>query len=182
MKRNYFTKSLNKSVITEKTLRLSKRRYEGHLRVPMDTPRSTLNPNFIVFIHYSLQVKLKTGNFHYDTDISAPLVIGTVPLERSLRAEILAAATANSIAFSNSGNNNNNNNNTIPITTQPTGRRHPTNNSRNETNQTVDTITEEEMEEFDIIHDEDEPPSYDSCCKFKIYFIIIIISCHRIFT
>jgi len=47
----------------------------------MDTPRSTLNPNYIVFLHYTLQVKLKTGYFHYDTDLSVPIIVGTTSLQ-----------------------------------------------------------------------------------------------------
>ncbi|XP_011193703.2 arrestin domain-containing protein 3 isoform X1 [Zeugodacus cucurbitae] len=81
-KRNFYTKTLAKSIITERTLRLSKRMYQGTVCVPSDTPRSTLNPNYIVFVHYTLQVKLKTGYFHYDTDLSVPVVIGTIPLQQ----------------------------------------------------------------------------------------------------
>ncbi|XP_067638694.1 arrestin domain-containing protein 3 [Eurosta solidaginis] len=81
-KRNFYTKTLAKSIITERTLRLTKRMYQGTVSVPSDTPRSTLNPNYIVFIHYTLQVKLKTGCFHYDTDLSMPVVIGTIPLQQ----------------------------------------------------------------------------------------------------
>ncbi|XP_011209301.2 arrestin domain-containing protein 3 [Bactrocera dorsalis] len=81
-KRNFYTKTLAKSIITERTLRLTKRMYQGTVCVPSDTPRSTLNPNYIVFVHYTLQVKLKTGYFHYDTDLSVPVVIGTIPLQQ----------------------------------------------------------------------------------------------------
>ncbi|KAH8380694.1 hypothetical protein KR009_005609 [Drosophila setifemur] len=80
VKRNFYTKTIIKELITDRTLRLSKRQYESSICVPMDTPRSTLNPNYIVFIHYTLQVKLKTGYFHYDTDLSVPITVGTTSL------------------------------------------------------------------------------------------------------
>ncbi|XP_030374765.1 arrestin domain-containing protein 3, partial [Scaptodrosophila lebanonensis] len=93
VKRNFYTKTLCKEAVTERTLRLSKRVYESSICVPIDTPRSTLNPNYIVFVHYTLQVRLKTGYFHYDTDLSVPIVIGTKPLQQ-LQAQLLARAEA----------------------------------------------------------------------------------------
>ncbi|EDV30164.1 uncharacterized protein Dana_GF23084 [Drosophila ananassae] len=81
VKRNFYTKTLIKEFIGDRTLRLSKRLYESSICMPLDTPRSTLNPNYIVFIHYTLQVKLKTGCFHYDTDLSVPITVGTISLQ-----------------------------------------------------------------------------------------------------
>ncbi|KAH8294903.1 hypothetical protein KR018_004267 [Drosophila ironensis] len=87
VKRNFYTKTLVKELITEHTLRLSKRQYESSICMPLDTPRSTLNPNYIVYIHYTLQVKLKTGCFHYDTELSVPIIVGTTSLQ-TLRATV----------------------------------------------------------------------------------------------
>ncbi|XP_017104827.2 arrestin domain-containing protein 3 [Drosophila bipectinata] len=81
VKRNFYTKTLVKEFIGDRTLRLSKRLYESSICMPLDTPRSTLNPNYIVFIHYTLQIKLKTGCFHYDTDLSVPIIVGTTSLQ-----------------------------------------------------------------------------------------------------
>ncbi|EDV92819.1 arrestin domain-containing protein 3 [Drosophila grimshawi] len=147
VKRNFYTKTLCKEVVTDRTLRLSKRVYESTIMVPMDTPRSTLNPNYIVFVHYSLQVKLKTGFFHYDTDLSVPIVVGTTPLHH-LRGTVR--------------------------TNQP-GRRTPTPTPERQRliervqprPATVDEETEQEpetaVEQAHQVLEDDEPPSYDSC-------------------
>ncbi|KAL7729093.1 hypothetical protein ACLKA6_019916 [Drosophila palustris] len=145
VKRNFYTKTLCKELVTDRTLRLSKRVYESSITVPMDTPRSTLNPNYIVFLHYTLQVKLKTGCFHYDTDLSVPIVIGTTPLQHLRTA----------------------------IRSQQPARRTPT-PERQRLIERVQprpaTVTEEATEETETAVEEmhqlledDEPPSYDSC-------------------
>ncbi|ALC47984.1 CG3014 [Drosophila busckii] len=145
VKRNFYTKTLSKEIITERTLRLTKRLYESTICVPMDTPRSTLNPNYIVFVHYTLQVKLKTGCFHYDTELSVPIVIGTTPLQH-LRTTVR--------------------------TQQPT-RRTPTPERQRlieRVQPRPETLTEETAQETDAavsdvrqVQEDDEPPTYDSC-------------------
>ncbi|XP_022221004.2 arrestin domain-containing protein 3 [Drosophila obscura] len=148
VKRNFYTKTLTKELITDRTLRLSKRQYESSICVPMDTPRSTLNTNYIVFIHYTLQVKLKTGCFHYDTDLSVPIVVGTTPLHH----------------FRNTVH-----------TTQPTARTTTPERQRliERVSPRPPVVAEQEEEEETSLEaatddphqsiDDDEPPSYDSC-------------------
>lgn len=165
IKRNFHTKTLAKSSIDENTLRLTKRLYEGTLLVPTDTPRSTLNLNYIVFIHYMLQVKLKTGAFHYDTDISVPVVIGTEPLRQFQEEQRLLQRNYNrncnictgSSRETVSGGGN-------LVTSQPTIR------LRRE----LEELLESQEHEDDTVDGtrlkdgpEDEPPSYDSCCKYE---------------
>lgn len=162
-KRNFYTKSLAKSSIDERTLRLTKRLYEGNVRVPTDTPRSTLNLNYIVFIHYTLQVKLKTGAFHYDTDISAPVIVGTVPLrqfqEEQRRLEQNSTRECNLCSGSISSGGN-------LVTTQPTLR------LRRELESLLNSQDSQQRELCASLEKsiDDEPPSYDSCCKFKNIF------------
>uniref|UniRef100_A0A1A9W1M0 Arrestin_C domain-containing protein n=1 Tax=Glossina brevipalpis TaxID=37001 RepID=A0A1A9W1M0_9MUSC len=161
LKRNYHSKTLYKMVIEERTLRLSKRLYEACVYVPTNTPRSTLNLNYIVFLHYSLQVKLKTGCFHYDADISLPVIIGTTPIREFLVEQRALESQTNVVDCSRAwgaevcrG----------LITTQPTLRlQQELNNLLNYT-----IITHRE----DMNHGQqprksdkknDEPPSYDSC-------------------
>ncbi|EDW81370.1 uncharacterized protein Dwil_GK12023 [Drosophila willistoni] len=142
VKRNFYTKTLCKELITDRTLRLSKRLYEGSICIPMDTPRSTLNPNYIVFLHYTLQLKLKTGYFHYDTELSVPIVIGTTPLQH-MRGS---------------------------VHTQQPSRRTPTPERQRlieRVSPRPPTVTEETAQEtaaepHQTIPD-DEPPTYDSC-------------------
>lgn len=167
LKRNFFTKSIARSGIEERTLRLTKRLYEGTVFIPLDTPRSTLNLNYIVFIHYTLQLKLKTGMFHYDTDISAPVVIGTIPLRQfeeeqrqlqsncNLNGNSMAAAVTSSVSVAGGGN---------LVTSQPTIR------LRQELEALLESQEHEEseIEEPGITKlDNDNPPTYDSCCKFR---------------
>ncbi|XP_037956702.1 arrestin domain-containing protein 3 [Teleopsis dalmanni] len=134
LKRNFHTRTLVRSQYSESTLRLTKRLYEGKICVPSDTPRSTLNLNFIVFLHYTLQVRLKTGCCHYDADLSVPVVIGTEPLQLLAENE--------------------------SVTTQPTSRaQRRALLALRETGEIVDNgnITDEDE------HIDDHPPSYDSC-------------------
>lgn len=150
VKRNFYTKTLIKEFIGDRTLRLSKRLYESSICMPLDTPRSTLNPNYIVFIHYTLQVKLKTGCFHYDTDLSVPITVGTISLQH-LR-------------------------DTVHVH-QPVGRT-PTTERRRLIERVAprrEPVTEESIGEDepgpadrDIRQavEDDEPPSYDSCRKY----------------
>ncbi|XP_036675194.3 arrestin domain-containing protein 3 [Drosophila suzukii] len=145
VKRNFYTKTLVKELISDRTLRLSKRQYESSICVPMDTPRSTLNPNYIVFLHYTLQVKLKTGYFHYDTDLSVPIIVGTTSLQH-LRDS---------------------------VHTQQPVRRTPTPERQRLIERVTPRpppLEEESAGEADAATDEphqaiedDEPPSYDSC-------------------
>ncbi|XP_064547740.1 arrestin domain-containing protein 3 [Drosophila montana] len=145
VKRNFYTKTLCKDMITDRTLRLSKRVYESSICVPMDTARSTLNPNYIVFLHYTLQVKLKTGYFHYDTDLSVPIVVGTTPLQH-LRATVLTQQPARRT--------------TTPERQRLIERVQPR-------PATVEEETPQETEaaadETHQVVEDDEPPSYDSC-------------------
>ncbi|KAM7363093.1 arrestin domain-containing protein 3 [Cochliomyia hominivorax] len=156
VKRNFYTKSLAKSSIEERTLRLTKRLYEGNVYVPTDTPRSTLNLNYIVFIHYTLQVKLKTGAFHYDTDISAPVVIGTVPLRQFQEEQREMQRNYNRDCNLCSGS-------TVGgslVTTQPRLR------LRQELDRLMGSSQDMEEEELNRAIEkmkDDEPPSYDSC-------------------
>ncbi|KAH8420876.1 hypothetical protein KR222_007646 [Zaprionus bogoriensis] len=145
VKRNFYTKTLCKELLTERTLRLSKRIYESSICVPMDTPRSTLNPNYIVFVHYTLQVKLKTGYFHYDTDLSVPIVIGTTPLHH-LRAAVRTQQPARR-------------------TTTPERQRLIERVQPRPATVTEETTQETEaaVEEVHQVLEDDEPPSYDSC-------------------
>lgn len=167
-KRNFYTKSLAKSSIDERTLRLTKRLYKGYVCVPADTPRSTLNLNYIVFIHYTLQVKLKTGAFHYDTDISAPVVIGTVPLRRMREAQRRLEQNS-PIEFDlcdssiQSGGN--------IVTSQPTlsvRRELETLLGSQDTQQGGLCVALDKSID-------DEPPSYDSCCKFYDSFLFVLL-------
>ncbi|XP_073819340.1 arrestin domain-containing protein 3 [Musca autumnalis] len=168
MKRNFHTKTLVKSSIDESTLRLTKRLYEGTLYVPTDTPRSTLNLNYIVFIHYMLQVKLKTGAFHYDTDISVPVIIGTEPLrqfqEEQQRLQRNFNRNCNVCTGSSSNRSETGSLNSMGsgnlVTSQPTLR------LRRE----LEELLESQEQEEEVINGtnmkevlEDEPPSYDSC-------------------
>ncbi|XP_013118284.2 arrestin domain-containing protein 3 [Stomoxys calcitrans] len=166
MKRNFHTKTLIKSAIEESTLRLTKRLYEGTLLVPIDTPRSTLNLNYIVFIHYMLQVKLKTGAFHYDTDISVPLVIGTEPLRQYQEEQRRLQRNFNRNCNICTGSNRTRGERTNPgggnlVTSQPTLR------LRRELEELLESQVHEDDDEDmgasskDV--PEDEPPSYDSC-------------------
>ncbi|TMW46990.1 hypothetical protein DOY81_007937 [Sarcophaga bullata] len=164
-KRNFYTKSLAKSSIDERTLRLTKRLYEGNVCVPTDTPRSTLNLNYIVFIHYTLQVKLKTGAFHYDTDISAPVVVGTVPLrqfqEEQRRLEQNSTRECNLCSGSISGGGN-------LVTSQPTLRLR---------RELESLLSSQDMQQRDLYASleksiDDEPPSYDSCLPPSFSFAL----------
>lgn len=148
VKRNFYTKTLCKELVTDRTLRLSKRVYESSICVPMDTPRSTLNPNYIVFVHYTLQVKLKTGYFHYDTDLSVPIVVGTTPLQH-LRATV---RTQQPVRRS-----------TTPERQRLIERVQP--RPATVTEETTEETTEAAVDEVHQVLEEDEPPSYDSCCK-----------------
>ncbi|XP_037825335.1 arrestin domain-containing protein 3 [Lucilia sericata] len=155
VKRNFYTKSLAKSSIVERTLRLTKRLYEGNVYIPTDTPRSTLNLNYIVFIHYTLQVKLKTGAFHHDTDISVPVVIGTVPLRQFEEEQRIMQRNFNRDCNLCSGS-------TLGgslVTSQPTLR------LRQELENLMGSQDMEEAELNRAVEKmlEDEPPSYDSC-------------------
>lgn len=170
IKRNFYTKTLVKSSIDERTLRLTKRLYEGTIYVPTDTPRSTLNLNYIVFIHYTLQVKLKTGAFHYDTDISAPIVIGTMPLRQFQEEQRLLQRNYNRNCSASTGSSNCNGDDSASSNTRSGGNlvtSQPTLRLRQE----LEALLESQEHEDDtndagnkeIKHD--EPPSYDSCCK-----------------
>ncbi|KAH8281108.1 hypothetical protein KR054_011102 [Drosophila jambulina] len=146
VKRNFYTKTLVKELIADRTLRLSKRLYESSICVPMDTPRSTLNPNYIVFIHYTLQVKLKTGCFHYDTDLSVPIIVGTTSLQH-LRDSVHTHQ---------------------PARRTPTPERQRLIERVTPRPPTVEeeTVAEAAATTTDEPHqalDDDEPPSYDSC-------------------
>uniref|UniRef100_A0A1A9ZRT2 Arrestin_C domain-containing protein n=1 Tax=Glossina pallidipes TaxID=7398 RepID=A0A1A9ZRT2_GLOPL len=161
LKRNYHSKTLYKMVIDERTLRLSKRLYEACVYVPINTPRSTLNLNYIVFLHYSLQVKLKTGCFHYDAEISLPVIIGTTPI-REFLAEQRALEGQTNAADGNRawgaevcrG----------LITTQPTLRlQQELNNLLNYTIITQREDLNKPEEQRKKKKSDDEPPSYDSC-------------------
>lgn len=160
VKRNFYTKTLCKDIITDRTLRLSKRVYESSICVPMDTARSTLNPNYIVFLHYTLQVKLKTGYFHYDTDLSVPIVVGTTPLQH-LRATVRTQQPARRT--------------TTPERQRLIERVQPR-------PATVEEETPQETEaaadETHQVVEDDEPPSYDSCreCIVEEY-----AACHSTF-
>uniref|UniRef100_A0A1I8MXA5 Arrestin C-terminal-like domain-containing protein n=1 Tax=Musca domestica TaxID=7370 RepID=A0A1I8MXA5_MUSDO len=169
MKRNFHTKTLVKSSIDESTLRLTKRLYEGTLYVPNDIPRSTLNLNYIVFIHYMLQVKLKTGAFHYDTDISVPVIIGTEPLRQFREEQQRLQRNANRNCNICTGNNSCQRSDTTAstnsgesggnlVTSQPTLR------LRRELEELLESQEEEVISDTnlkDVL--DDEPPSYDSC-------------------
>ncbi|XP_061393218.1 arrestin domain-containing protein 3 [Musca vetustissima] len=170
MKRNFHTKTLVKSSIEESTLRLTKRLYEGTLYVPNDIPRSTLNLNYIVFIHYMLQVKLKTGVFHYDTDISVPVIIGTEPLRQFQEEQQRLRRNYNRNCNICTGSNSSNRSDTASnhssgsgnlVTTQPTMR------LRRELEELLESQEQEEEEVMSGTHLkdclDDEPPSYDSC-------------------
>lgn len=150
VKRNFYTKTLCKELVTDRTLRLSKRVYESSICVPMDTPRSTLNPNYIVFVHYTLQVKLKTGYFHYDTDLSVPIVVGTTPLQH-LRATV---RTQQPVRRS-----------TTPERQRLIERVQP--RPATVTEETTEETREAAADEVHQVLEEDEPPSYDSCCKLR---------------
>lgn len=160
LKRNYHTKTLSKSFFNERTLRLTKRLYRGTLLVPQNTPRSTLNLNYIVFLHYTLQVKLKTGTLHYDASVSVPVVIGTEPLEqfldeqRRLQQDICHSSDENgnrpTTVISSCQVHRQIGNGLITI--QPTARIPSTSENVNNLDKKA-TISEE------------LPPTYESCCK-----------------
>lgn len=162
LKRNYHTKTLSKSYLNERTLRLSKRVYRGRLLVPQNTPRSTLNLNYIVFLHYTLQVKLKTGSLHYDASISVPVIIGTEPLQqfldeqRMLQQGIIqdSDGNGNRAALLSSNRQVQRQTQNGMIITQPT--------LRTELHTETGTRTSEKKGLTKEL-----PPTYESCCKWN---------------
>lgn len=183
-KRNFYTKTLAKSIITERTLRLTKRMYQGTVCVPSDTPRSTLNPNYIVFVHYTLQVKLKTGYFHYDTDLSVPVVIGTIPLQQ--RGVQLVTTQPRRISTRDISTLEEEDGDVAGEQWSVQAEINQTEEDDDDDDDDDDVIqpiasshtTSRRTRDQDISNnnDDDEPPSYDSCCKLFIRILVKVQS------